>query len=293
MFGDGRVYIGTTKGFLYGFGSPVNLPINCTSPVDFGTANLNTPTASKTITCKANVGVTISNVSYVGDSNFVVSGLPTVPSTYAAGATFTMTAVFNPKAVGILSQDILITTSNGVAGYSTSTPITLRGTGQSVDALLRISPVTLAFEGVIAGGQVGGVNQSAIFTNLGNAALSISDIQYSIVGETGPFVAPNGTAANPKAGPFTFYGLPETIPGNSGVSLLPSRESLLGDKSVVSTNLPSSPIWEMQLSPFLISNTRLLARLVRSLRPTVQLPIPKPGPSLSMAFQKQSLAILA
>lgn len=219
VFGDGRVYIGTTKGFLYGFGSPVNLPINCTLPVDFGTANLNTPTASKTITCKANVAVTISNVSYVGDSNFVVSGLPTVPSTYAAGATFTMTAVFNPQSVGILSSDILIATSNGVAGYSTSTPITMRGTGQSVDALLRISPVTLAFEGVIAGGQAGGVNQSAIFTNLGNAPLSISDIQYSIVGETGPFVPPNGTAANPKAGPFTFYGLPSTIPGNSGVTV--------------------------------------------------------------------------
>ncbi|PVH86433.1 WSC-domain-containing protein [Cadophora sp. DSE1049] len=219
VFGDGRVYIGTTKGFLYGFGSPVNLPINCTSPVDFGTANLNTPTASKTITCKANVAVTISNVSFVGDSNFVVSGLPTVPSNLAAGATFTMSAVFNPKSVGILSADIVIATTNGVAGYSTSTPITMRGTGQSVDALLRISPVTLAFEGVIAGGQVGGVNQSAIFTNLGNADLSISDIQYSIVGETGPFIPPNGTAANPKAGPFTFYGLPSTIPGNSGVTV--------------------------------------------------------------------------
>ncbi|KAG4434028.1 hypothetical protein IFR05_010482 [Cadophora sp. M221] len=219
VFGDGRVYIGTTKGFLYGFGSPVNLPINCTSPVDFGTANLNTPTAARTITCRANVAVTISNITYVGDTNFVISGLPAVPSNIAAGATFTMSAVFNPKTVGILSQDIVIATTNGVAGYSTSTPITLRGTGQSVDALLRISPVTLAFEGVIAGGQVGGVNQSAIFTNLGNADLSISDIQFSIVSEGGPFIPANGTATNPKAGPFTFYGLPTTIPGNSGVTV--------------------------------------------------------------------------
>ncbi|KAL5322770.1 hypothetical protein ACEPPN_010746 [Leptodophora sp. 'Broadleaf-Isolate-01'] len=219
VFGDGRVYIGTTKGFLYGFGSPVNLPINCTSPVDFGTADLNTPTAARTITCKANVAVTISNTTYVGDANFVVSGLPTAPSNIAAGATFTMSTVFNPKSVGILSQDIVIATTNGVAGYSTSTPITMRGTGQSVDALLRISPVTLAFEGVIAGGQTGGVNQSVIFTNLGNADLSISDIQYSIVSEEGPFIPANGTAANPKAGPFTFYGLPSTIPGNSGVTV--------------------------------------------------------------------------
>ncbi|KAL2064374.1 hypothetical protein VTL71DRAFT_4868 [Oculimacula yallundae] len=220
VFGDGRVYIGTTKGFLYGFGSPVNLPINCTSPVDFGTSNLNTATTSKTITCTANVAVTISNTTFVGStSDFVVSNLPAIGTTVAAGSTFTISAVFNPKTVGILSSDIVVATTNGVAGYSTSTPITMRGTGQSVDALLQISPVTLAFESVIAGGQVGGVNQSAIFTNLGNAPLSISQIQYSIVSELGPFVAPNGTATEPRAGPFTFYGLPSTIPGNSGVTV--------------------------------------------------------------------------
>ncbi|XMA20895.1 hypothetical protein WAI453_013686 [Rhynchosporium graminicola] len=219
VFGDGRVYIGTTKGLLYGFGSPVNLPINCTSPVDFGTSSLNVSTAAKTISCTANVAVTISNVTLGGTSDFVVSGLPALGSNIAAGTTFTMSAVFNPKSVGILSSDILIATTNGVAGYSTSTPITMRGTGQSIDALLRISPITLAFESVIAGGQVGGVNQSAIFTNLGNAPLSISQIQYSIVAETGPFLPPNSTAANPRAGPFTFYGLPTTIPGNTGVTI--------------------------------------------------------------------------
>lgn len=31
VFGDGRAYLGTTQGTLYCFGSPVNLPITCTS----------------------------------------------------------------------------------------------------------------------------------------------------------------------------------------------------------------------------------------------------------------------
>ncbi|PBP16928.1 cell wall-binding protein [Diplocarpon rosae] len=219
VFGDGRVYLGTTKGFLYAFGSPVNLPLNCTSPVQFGSASLNNATAAQTITCKANVGVTISNITLSGEANFVVSGLPTVPATLATGATFSFGAVFNPQSVGVLSSDVVMATTNGVAGYSISTPITLRGTGQSASPLLQISPVTLAFEGVIAGGQAGGVDQSIIFTNLGNAPLTISRFEWSVVAETGPFVAANGTAAQPKVGPFTFTGLPTSIPGNAGVTV--------------------------------------------------------------------------
>ncbi|KAK6582207.1 hypothetical protein PZA11_004615 [Diplocarpon coronariae] len=219
VFGDGRVYLGTTKGTLYGFGSPVNLPINCTSPVQFGSASLNNATAAQTVTCRAVVGVTIANISLSGDANFAVSGLAAVPATLAAGATFRFDAVFNPKSVGVLSADVVVATTNGVAGYSTSTPITLRGTGQSASPLLQISPVTLAFEGVIAGGQPGGVDQSLIFTNLGSAPLTISGVEWSTAAETGPFVAANGTAAQPRVGPFTFTGLPTTIPANAGVTV--------------------------------------------------------------------------
>lgn len=219
VFGNGIVYVGTTQGFFYGFGSPVNLPLNCTSPVDFGNGNLNTASTAKTVTCLANVAVTISNISLSGDPNFVVSGLPTLPTNIAAGSSFTFSTAFNPKAVGILSSDVIIATTNGVAGYSTSTHVTLRGNGQSVNALLQISPVTLAFENVITGGQVGGINQSAIFNNNGNAPLTISTIQYSVVGEQGPYVDANQTSSGPRAGAFTFIGLPSTIAGNSGVTV--------------------------------------------------------------------------
>ena len=67
--------MGTTQGFFYGFGSPVNLPINCTSPVDFGTANLNNATAPKTITCKANIAVTVTNFNLTGNANFNMTGV--------------------------------------------------------------------------------------------------------------------------------------------------------------------------------------------------------------------------
>jgi hypothetical protein len=219
VFGDGRVYLGTTQGYFYGFGAPVNLPLNCSSPYDFGTANLNTPTASKVVTCTANIAVTVSNIILTGDPNFNITGLPAVPLTLTAGKTFTFNAYFNPQAVGPQSSDVVVSTTNGVTGYSITTPIGLRGTGQSVSPLLVVSPVTLAFPGYVTGQQVGGVNQTIIFTNQGNSPLTISSIQYSLVSETGPFVPPNGTATNPEAGPFTYIGLPSTIPGNSEVSV--------------------------------------------------------------------------
>jgi len=219
VFGDGRVYMGTMQGAIYAFGSPVNLPLNCSSPYNFGISNLNTSTTAKTVTCLANVAVTITNVSLSGDPNFIVTGVPAVPLQVAAGQTFSFQAAFKPRAVGPLSSDILVATTNNVAGYSTSTPISLRGTGQSVNPLLSVSPVTLAFQGVITGAQPGGVNQSVIFTNLGNGNLSISNVLYSLQSETGPFVPANITASGPKAGPFTFIGLPSTIPGNSGVTV--------------------------------------------------------------------------
>ncbi|KAH8653201.1 WSC domain-containing protein [Tricladium varicosporioides] len=219
VFGNGICYIGTTQGALYAFGSPVNLPINCTSPYDFGVANLKTPTASVTLSCTASVGVTVNNITLTGDPNFNISGLPTIPLTLGAGAKFSLQALFNPQAVGPQSSDVLVGTQNNAAGYSTSTPVSLRGTGQSVNALLSISPVTLAFQGAIAGASMGGVNQSVIITNQGNSPLTISQIQYSIVSETGPFISPNTTSSGPRVSAFTFIGLPDTIPGNTGVTL--------------------------------------------------------------------------
>jgi hypothetical protein len=220
VFGDGRVYIGTTKGLFYGFGSPVNLPLNCTSPIDFGTSNVNTPTAPATITCLANIGVTVSNLNLTGNTNFNVTGIPTTPLTVAPGNSFSFQAYFNPQSVGPLSSDIVLTTANKVAGYSFNTPVTLRGTGQSVSPLLSVSPVTLAFQGVVTGAQVGGVNQSVLINNLGNAPLTVQNIQYSITSETGPFIAANQTSSGSQVGVFTFIGLPTTIPGNSGVTVI-------------------------------------------------------------------------
>jgi iron transport multicopper oxidase len=79
-FGDGRVYTTDSNGILYCLGSPVNLPLNCTSPVDFGDVALGT-TKTKEITCTAIVAIDLVVGLTVGDEFFQASNasLPTGP----------------------------------------------------------------------------------------------------------------------------------------------------------------------------------------------------------------------
>ena len=97
VFGDGIVYQGTTVGYLYAYGSPVNLPMNCSSPYNFGTVNLNSSSAATTIQCQANTALTVTSMALAGNPNFVVSGLPTLPLNVAAGTNFSFQATFIPK----------------------------------------------------------------------------------------------------------------------------------------------------------------------------------------------------
>jgi WSC domain len=219
VFGDGRVYMGTTLGFVYGFGSPVNAPLNCSSPYEFGSANLNSPTPPMTITCTANIAVTVSGIKLTDTTNFNISNAPAIPLAVAAGGSFTFKAYFSPQLVGPISSNVVINTTNSVAGYSTITPIILGGSGQSVGPLLSINPTTLTFQGVITGQEVGGVNETVIISNLGNSDLTISSIQYSQTSTTGPWIAANSSSMGPQVGPFTFIDLPSVIPGNTGLTV--------------------------------------------------------------------------
>ncbi|OCF56894.1 hypothetical protein L486_05749 [Kwoniella mangroviensis CBS 10435] len=216
VFGDGRAYMITTTGYFYGFGSPVNLPLNCSSPYDFGTVNLNNTSAYKTIQCQASVDTQVTGLSISGNKNFVIGNYSTLPVTVSKGKTFSFQAAFAPGQVGSLSSDVLINTTQGATtGYTTSTPVRLKGTGQSVNAILGVTPNTVSFDGVITGQQVGGVSQSVILLNQGNANLTITEIQCSDSSETGPFTIKQITNASVVCGPFTFTKIPTTIAGNS------------------------------------------------------------------------------
>lgn len=217
VFGDGRVYLGTTKGILYCLGSPVNLPLTCSSSNNFGSVVVNSTSAAKTIQCQANVKTQVNAINLVGNANFKVTGQPTLPATVAAGANISFQAVFAPNQPGPLSSDVQILTVNSVNGYATTTPVTLKGTGDSLDPLLSVSPNVISFDGVITGQQAGGVSQSIIFANAGDSPLSITGIDFSTVSETGALVQPTVGPSGSQVGPFTFANLPTTIAPGSQV----------------------------------------------------------------------------
>ncbi|KAK8080397.1 fungistatic metabolite [Apiospora hydei] len=212
VFGDGTCYVASNLGYIYGFGSPVNLPLNCTAPSTFGTVNLGEKSAPQTVSCMANINTQVTNVDLLGNTNFVFSGLPTFPLSVSKGSTFTFQATFAPKQVGPLSSSAVVNTTNSQLGFSISTPVKLIGTGNSKLPLLLVSPNTVSFSGIITGQMPNGVNQTAVLQNLGNSTLTISSLLFSVEGETGPWIQPNDTISGDKAiGPYTLYNLPKII----------------------------------------------------------------------------------
>lgn len=217
VFGDGVAYQGTTQGFIYAYGSPVNLPLNCTS-LQFGTVNLNTTTSPSTVQCKATTAVTITAATISGNPNFAITGI-TLPMNLAKDQLFSFQATFTPQQVGPLSSSVILNTTQQAPGFSINTPVQFRGTGQSQAPLLMVNPNTVTWNGVITGQQPNGVNQSVIISNSGNSELTITNLRYSVVGETGPWITPNGTASRTVVSAFTFYNMPTSIPPNSAVTV--------------------------------------------------------------------------
>ncbi|KAI9893661.1 MAG: hypothetical protein M1814_005876 [Vezdaea aestivalis] len=214
VFGDGRAYIGTTQGYLYAFGSPVNTPLLCSSPVDFGTVVTGNGSQAVTVQCKANITTTVTSIS-LSSVNFNISSLPNLPLQVQAGTNFSFVGTFRPTAPGPLADDVIVNTTNSVALYSTRTPITFKGIGNSLKPVLQITPNTVSFEGVITGENPDGVDQTVIFINQGSSPLTITGIRYSTTAETGPYTAPNTTANGLSVGPFTFTNIPQTIDSQS------------------------------------------------------------------------------
>ncbi|KAK5989408.1 WSC domain-containing protein [Cladobotryum mycophilum] len=229
VFGDGIVYIGTNQGFLYGYGSPVNSPINCTTPIEFGNVSIKATSDAKPVTCTALIDVTVTDVGLDASTDYGVSDIPTLPLQLAKGSSFTVQAKFHPTSVGLLSNDVVVNTTNSIAGYSVNTHARLTGTGQSADALLSISPNTITYQGVVVGNDPNGVTESLILNNLGNADLTIQSVMYSSVSAKGPWQYWNGTG-NLAVGKFTLQKLPSTIAANAG-----STVSVLFDTSVAGT----------------------------------------------------------
>lgn len=221
VFGDGIMYMGTTQGLVYGFGAPTKTPINCTAPVAFGEINISEESAARPITCEAVIGVTINGVGLDNGAQYTVSGLPTTPLQLTVGQKFTVNAKFAPSRVGLLSDRIVVNTTNSVTGYSTQTSVRLSGTGSSAGPLLSLSPSRITFQGVITSDEPSDLVENVILSNQGKAALTVESVLFSTESADGPFQTWNGEGSL-TVGKFTVGNLPATIAA-SGSSTLAVR----------------------------------------------------------------------
>lgn len=213
VFGDGRAYLGTTQGTLYCFGSPVNLPITCISPTDFGIVSINNTSVMKSIHCQAHISTRINTIT-IASANFRISLLPNLPVSIDQSQNISFSAIFTPSAPGPLSNDVILAVTNAADGYATTVPISLKGIGASQAPLLAVTPNVVSFEGVIIGQQAGGVSQSIIFVNQGDEILHINS-QTSIVISIYKYQLTKSQAWNTQLSLKPELSLPPTTPARA------------------------------------------------------------------------------
>ena len=194
-FGDGRLYVTDNNARLICMGSPVSIPLNCTSPVDFGDVTIGS-TKSIQVQCTALIPITKINGATTQDATFQVSNSSLPQGSLAVGDKFSFPVVWNltqasiqdtPGASfgavspGVKTSSLLISTVNGVAQYSNSLPITLQGNQVSNAAFLSLTPNEVDFGGIVVGspGADSGLDSSFIISNIGSSPLKISGYAYS------------------------------------------------------------------------------------------------------------------
>jgi hypothetical protein len=233
-FGNGKVYVTSSTGYITAFGSPVNLGLNCSSPYDAGAVNVGNSTTVDII-CKALAQIQVDSIDLDSPTHFSVSNLPTFPLTLAVDGIFTFKSTFNPKVVGPLSTNINVRTTNlGAEKFASNTPVVIRGKAISQNAVLKIQPNVLSFGEIVLGGEP--TSQSFAIENVGLSPLQITSYQWSYESATGPFITPNSTDT---VGAYTFSGLPAA----SGGTVPAESQQVV----TVTFNPPSNGNWPLYL----------------------------------------------
>jgi hypothetical protein len=217
-FGNGRYYMNTLYGSVLGFGSPVALPLNCTSPLDFGTLAIG-QSSTKMMHCIANIaidsikGLTIEGELYDAQNSSLPKGNLQAGQSFDLPVTFNLTGyVLNSGSTsapsvepGVQTTAISLFTENGVTGYSTEQSITLTGTSVSASPWISLSPLQVNFPGIVIGSSSSSSSSSSastfIIKNDGQSSLKILGYGYGTE-DDGPFT--NVTMDSSAKGTFVL-----------------------------------------------------------------------------------------
>lgn len=169
--------------------------MSCSSPVDFGDLSLGSTQTVK-INCTALIAITKINGATTADPAFQVSNASIPQGPFAAGDKFSFPVVWNLTDAniqdakgasfgsvdpGVKSSSLTISTTNGVAQYSTSYPINLVGKEVSNKPFLSVSPFEVDFGGIVKGGPgaATGLDSAFILANIGKQPLKITGYAYA------------------------------------------------------------------------------------------------------------------
>ncbi len=249
-----------------GFGSPVAMPLTCTSPVDFGSVPIG---SSKTlnVTCVANIAITELSGLTLGSTLYTASNSSLPSGEIASGASFIFPVTFDltthqlssgstssPDVTpGVQTSSVSIFTVNAVTGYATQQPVTLTGMSISAAPFITMNPLQVSFDGVVVGSAAATTGSDAAFVinNVGMSNMTILGYAYtntSVTSTTSVFHNLTSTTVNgvtttvfDSNGVFTSTDMPAVgtvIEGGSSVTVsanfnsnvsLASSLSLLSD----------------------------------------------------------------
>jgi len=256
--GDGRVYVGTRDGNVYGFGAPVDQPL-ATTPVNLGTVDVGNSTSGQVV-FTARRAVTVSAMSSTSTEFVPGTSTPALPATLAQGDTLSVGVTFTPSQVGIRSTAIVVQAD----GAPVSAPVT--GIGRRPEAALQVAPTVLSFGGTAVDTQVNG---TLTLSNVGGAALTINgvsspDAPFSVSGAPAPgstlgpgqSVTVTFTFAPTQVGTFSSQVVVDTSAGQQPVPLSGSA-ALAGNLVLTPAALAfgTVPVGESKTLSFQITNT--------------------------------------
>ena len=193
-FGDGWYYISTSDSQILAFGSPVALPLTCTSPVDFGSVPIGT-SLTLNVTCTAKIAITKLNGIVLGSSLYTASNSSLPTGKLATGSSFSFPVTFDltnhqldagstsspTVAPGVQTTSIEILTVNAVTGNAPQQPVTLTGTSISAAPFISMDPVQVDFAGIVAVSAAAetGSDSTFIISNVGMADMTILGPAYT------------------------------------------------------------------------------------------------------------------
>ncbi|OCK77470.1 WSC-domain-containing protein [Lepidopterella palustris CBS 459.81] len=208
VFGNGRYYMTSLSGSIYGFGAPVAVPMNCTSPIDFGSISIGDQ-VTMLVNCTTNIAITQIKGLAIGKTTFTAQNSSLPQGSMAAGNSFSFPVTFNLTGYvlnagstsaptvqpGVVSTGLSLFTINAVPGYSTEQGITLTGTAVSASPFLVINPLQISFPAIVIGSSNAASTSTFIVSNAGQSDLTILGYAWS----------------NENGGPYTNITVAQTM----------------------------------------------------------------------------------